>query len=458
MRDENRRSDMGEALSGKLLSKLLWLKLFLPGLFLLGVHESVLVKASDKQVTFEKVHEKTYDEFIRDIVFDSVVKDGEEQIYCRVIWLDEKEVQFLNEKGEIVSTKSLAAAGPQEAGRKTKRRATFSRDGNFAAVHEYVIVYGGEIPSIGEEHCTIFDKAGQQKYKIEAILQGSEGEDQFLISDKDGSAVSTRFTYGPLDFYSPEGGVKTVPLFGELGRGRGGPGYAAFSQDGEYLAVLIQYVGKRPTIHSYEADEVWIMLFDRSRNELWRRKVDERQIGNMVISGKGEYVFFKAFTIERTLPKRGEPPPDKGEGGRLTSVTLDLYDKKGNQLSFNDTSLFVFGSFCFSLQAEYVALAGGNRIRLMRTKDGSTVFQKELPGIERIRSMLFSRDGRYLILGRELSRSATRVSVVDMDGEVVWEQEFPRLKGIVCENGFLAFWHLHGYEIYRETVAENTEE
>lgn len=471
MRNErNCRLDMGEALSDKLMFKVAWFIVLLLGLFLLGLLTSAFVKASEKEVTFEKVHEKTYDIFIRDIAFGFTSEDGKDRIYCKMIWLDEKEVQFLDESGEIISTKSLIASEPQEEGKYTYKGADFSCDGNFAAIHEYVIACGDAMNFIVEDHSTIFDEKSQEIYAIEGIVEGRDGEDRFLISDKDGSAVGTRLVYGALDFYSSEGGVKTVPLFDELGWGAGGPGYAAFSRDGECLAVLIQYVGKRPEPHSYDADEVWIMLFDRNGNELWRRRVDERQIGNMVISEKGEYLFFKAFTIKRALPKRGEPPLKKRERGKLTSVTLGLYDKQGNELSFKDTSLFIFGSFCFSPQADYVALAGGNRIRLMRTKDGTTVFEKELLNNVGIRELLFSRDGQYLIVGGNIPIGTeevperggairtvygTRLFVISIECELAWQSDFsPRVRGIFSENGFLALSFPYRYEIFRKIEKE----
>ena len=56
MRNEkNCRLDMGEALSDKPSSKVAWLKVFLLGLLLLGMQGSVFVKASEKEMTFEKV-------------------------------------------------------------------------------------------------------------------------------------------------------------------------------------------------------------------------------------------------------------------------------------------------------------------------------------------------------------------------------------------------------------------
>ncbi len=467
---KNYRSDTGEALSNKLRPMSASLIICLLGLFLMGMYGSSGVKASEKEVTFEKVREKTYDAFIRDIAFGSVVKDDEEQIYCKVIVLENKEVLFFDDSGEIVSRKSLVVTRPEEVGKYSGKTAILSSRGNFAATREYTYKYGDTMNQLVDEEYVVYNEKGEEIYRIKGPQEGTGGEDGVLISDKEGSAVGTRLEYGALDFYSPEGGVKTVPLFGELGWWHGGPGHAAFSRDGEYLAVLIQYVGKRPEPHSYDADEVWIMLFDRSGNELWRRKVDERRLGNMAISEKGEYLFLKAFTIKRALPKRGEPPPKKGERGKLTGVTLSLYDKQGNELSFKDTSLFIFGSFCLSPQADYVALGGRNLIRLMRTEDGSIVFEKELPSDVGIRRLLFSGDGQYLIVGGNVPIGTeevperggairtvygTRVSVISIEGELAWQSDFsPRVRGIFSENGFLAFSFPYRYEIFKKTEKE----
>lgn len=443
------RSDNVEILFRSFLFRGPWLTVPLLVLSLLGMRGSVLVKASEKEVIFEKVEEKAYEEYTRGIAFDLASEDGKDRMYCKMIWLDGKELQFLNETGEIISVESLAVTNePNEVGRFTGREAVFSRDGNFAAIDEYVSVWGDAGPYPVEEHYTIFDEKGHELYTVEGILEGRDSRGRFLISDRDGSAVGTRLTYGALDFYSPEGPVKTVPLFGELGWWRGGEGYAAFSQDGEYLAVLIQYMGKRPHLHSYGADEVWFMLFDRNGNELWRKNVGERKIDmiapeKLAISWHGEYILVKGQTIQR----------GRGKGQReLTSLTFTLYDKTGKELSFTDTSLGVFRYFAFSRQEDCLVLGGDNIVWVLRTGDGSTVFQKELPGDGWIRQVCFSGDGRYVIAHtktRVTTGYTYRVFALDFNGDCVWEHDFPKVKRISTQGGYVGLASTRGYQIYK---------
>lgn len=203
------------------------------------------------------------------------------------------------------------------------------------------------------------------------------------------------------------------------------------------------------------------MLFDKSGNELWRRKVDQDRYGNIAISQKGEYVFFKAYGYTEKSPMELRR---KGEQATLVGVTLGLYDKEGAGLSFEDPEFMSFGSFCFSPQADYVALGGGNLLRLTRTEDGSTVFEKELPKGVGIRMLLFSGDGQYLVVAGNVGIAtekvperggtrtvyATRVFVINMEGELVWQDDFlPRLNGMFSENGFLAFFSPSKYEIFK---------
>lgn len=443
-----------------------WLIMLLAGLFLVGVYEFVFVKASEKEVTFEKVHEESYDALIRDIAFGFVVKDGEEQIYCKAIVLEDKEVQILDENGRVVFRKPLVYREYIESDKFRGSTAILSKRGNFVAIHDYIGKSGDPIDYFVEEEYTICNDKGEEIYRIKGPVEGTGMQDRLLISDKDGSAVGTRIEYGALDFYRPNGEVKTVSLFGELGWGRR-MGYVAFSGDGEYLGVLVREVaepsGGKPSLKA----DISVMLFDNSGNELWRRKVSEYQLDifqleKIAISEHGEFLFFKAFTSE------GETAPMKGEHRDLTSVTLSLYDWEGNDMSFKDTSLFCFESFCFSRQSDFVALGGRNLIRLMRTRDGSIVFEKELPNDVGIRELRFSGDGEYLMVrakapigvekvtkrhsipGREYRTVYTnRVFVFDMRGTQVWQEDFPELKGIFSENGYLAFSSRNKYEIFK---------
>lgn len=439
---------MGEALSDKLGSKGAWLMVCLLGFFLTGTHGSTPVKATENQVTFEKVQEKSYDALIRGIAFGSAVKDGEEHIYCKVIVLEDKEVQFLNESGKIVSRKSLVATEPSEAGKYSGKAAILSGSGDFVAIHDYTAKSADAMNYIVEEEYTICNDRGEEIYRFEGPLEGTASGYRLLISDKEGSAVGARLEYGALDFYSPDGGVNTVHIFGDIGWGKSTGGGVVFSDDGEYLAVLVGGSATRPLGLRPTNTDVWAILFDRRGTELWRRRLGQDRFGDIAISPSGEYIFFKTYSFAGRLPR----PEEKGETPKLLGLTLGLYDKSGTGSTLEDTSLFSFGSFCFSPQADYVALGGRNVVRLIRTDDGSTVFQKELPSDVEVRRLLFSGDGRYLIVG---ANHDARVYVINMDGELVWRKEFlRRVKEVFSENGFLGFSFLHGYEIYREIESD----
>jgi len=415
-------------------------------------------KVLPKQVTFQKVQEKTYDKPIRDIAFDKAIVDGEVQVYPNVIVFGD-EVQFLNEKGGIVTRKSLVVTKTKEVGKYFGKTAMLSSKGNFVVVNEYTGKFADAMDYIVEEEFTICNDRGEEIYRINGPVKGMGEGDQWLISDKDGSVVGTRIAYGAIDFYSPDGSIKTVPLFGELGW-RNAVGNAILSGDGEYLAVLV--MDKPGPIRGarYRKADLWVMLFDITGNEVWRREVDEQQYGNIAISEHGEYLFFKAFTFGEKKERR-----NKGEERPLTSVTLSLYDKEGNEVSFKDTSLFTFGGFCFSPQATYLALAGDNIIRLMSTNDTLIVFEKELPPKNMaIRQLLFSSDGEYLIIkGRvpigtvkvpERGGSMKRIygslmHVLDINGNEIWQKDFPDLTKSSYSSGFLVFSCPEKYEMYK---------
>jgi len=427
--------------------------LCLLSLFLIDVNSSTPGKMLKKEVNFQKVQEKTYDKLIKNIAFDKAIIDGKVQVYPKVMVFGD-EVQFLDENGEIVSQESLLVTKPKEAGKYFGKEVILSPNGDFVAIGNYTGKFGDDMDYIVDEQFTIYNDRREKIYETKGIVGGTDNG--WLISNKDGSLIGTRIAYGAIDFYSPDGSIKTVPLFGELGW-RNAVGKAILSGGGEYLAVLARDVpGPRREVRFHKAD-LWIMLFDIKGNELWRSKVDEQEYGNMAISDHGEYLFFKAFTFGEKKERK-----NKGQERPLVSVTLSLCDKEGNEVSFKDSSLFAFGGFCFAPQANYVALAGGNVISFMKTKDRSTVFETKLSRNHKIRDILFTKDGEYLIVKTEaqiLSNKAgeqynpihTRsVFVFNMKGDQVWRKDFSNLERISTQDGYLLFLFPQRYEIYRK--------
>jgi hypothetical protein len=443
-----------------------WPLVLLIGMLTANLQGPTLAGESSKKVIFKKVQHKEYDAIIRDIAFDFVVKEGQERIYCKAIVLEDSKVQIFDENGREVFQRPLVHREYTEEDRFRGSIALLSKRGNYVAIHDYVGKVGDAMDYFVEEEYTIYNDKGEEIYKIKGPMQGTGALDRLLISDKDGSIIGTRLEYGALDFYDTTGETKTMPILGEVGWGKSTGGKVALSDNGEYLAVLVGGSAKRPQALRPLNTEVWVMLFDKSGNELWRRKVDQDRYGNIAISQKGEYVFFKAYSH---IEKNPMELRRKGEQATLAGVTVGLYDKEGAGLSFEDPEFMSFGSFCFSPQADYVALGGGNLLRLTRTEDGSAVFEKELPKGVGIRRLSFSGDGQYLVVGGNVGIAtekvperggtrtvyATRVFVINMEGELVWQNDFvPRLRGMFSENGFLAFFSPRKYEIFKR-IKEN---
>lgn len=444
---------MGEALSDNPLFKVAWFIVLLLGLLLLGLH--ILVKASEKEVTFEKVQEEKYDKFIVDLAFGTVVKDGEECVYPKVI-VFEDEVEFLDEEGQTISRESLVGERPTEAGRRSDKTAILSLRGNFVAVHHYTREWGDDESYIVEEKYTIYDDRGKEICSIPSSPEGTGDQDELLVSDRDGSLVRARIEFGAIDFYHANGEVRTIPIFDEP-QWRRRMGYLTISRDGEYVALLIREIKSPPgKIEFFDAD-IWAILLDRSGRELWRRKLDQRQLGGIAVSDNGRYVVFKAYSFE------GKRPPLRGEPRVAGDETISLCDKQGDTLNLAGTGLCTYEQFTFSPEATYVAVACDNIVRLVRIIDRNLEFERSLVESGPIRQLLFSNDGEYLIVKTEIRIGSEKIgegyrsiynspiSVFNMKGDLIWRNDFtPRLRGIFSENGFLAFYSLYGYEIYRE--------
>ncbi len=439
---------MGVALSDKVLSMGKWLKFLLLCSFLMNLPFASIAQTTENQVAFKKVQEATFDDTISNIAFGSFLKDGIERIYCKVIVLKDKEVQFLDTSGKIIARESLIANNPGEYGKYSGREAILSNKGNFVAIHDY-IKQKSNIDYIVEDEYNIFDDKGKEIYKIKGPMYGTKPLDRMLISDIGGSVVGTRYEYGGIDFYSPSGAVKTVPLFGDLDWGSR-MGWAILSGNNEYLAVVTLETPWADDALPHNKKGLWTILYDCKGKELWRTKMDRIvSLGSITFSEKGEYLVLRASVLE----------PGSDVAGKLTI----LYDKEGRTLTNIDTCYTSSGSICFSPHEDYVVLGKHNFITLMKTINDSIIFQKEwrLGNAE-----LFSDDGKYLIArgkakigtepvlhrGVEVMRPVyvDRVYILDMTGEQVWQNDFPELQRIFSEKGYLAFIMPHKYEIYKE--------
>jgi len=436
------------------MAKRVFTVLCLASLYFIDANGTTPAKVLKNEVKFQKVQEKTYNKPIRDIAFDKAIVDGEEQVYPKIVVFDD-EVQFLNGKGEIVARKSLVVTKPKEAGKYFGKRAILSAKGNFVAIYKYTGVWGDPINYKIEEKFTICNNRGDEIYNTNGIVEGKGEKDQWLISDKDGSILGTRIEYAAIDYYSPNGEVKTIRFANEPAWRRRSANIA-LSGDGEYIALLVRETEKpKHRILNIEVN-LNIILFDKTGKELFQRRIYEQLPGNISISDKGEYLIFKAYSYKGRVHQR------KGEVRELGTLTISLFDKKGNELSFTDTSLFTYGGFRFSPNADYVALAGDNLIWLMRTKDGSTIFKTEVPKNRRIRDILFTDDGEYLIVKTEtpigveeigsghITIYTKSVFVFNMQGDKVWQNNFSDLENVTYIGESLIFTFPQRYEIYKE--------
>jgi len=98
----------------------------------------------------------------------------------------------------------------------------------------------------------------------------------------------------------------------------------------------------------------------------------------------------------------------------------------------------------------------------MRTKDGSTIFKTELSKNRRIRDILFSEDGQYLIVKTETKIGTEKmggghipvyiypVFVFNIKGDLVWQKDFSDLKNVSYLGEALIFTFPQRCEIYKE--------
>ncbi len=272
------------------------LSLFLFSLFL-SKDNGIRAQNQIYEVKFETKHEDD----ILDAVYSQMVIDEKPQIFTRLKVFKNK-VKFY-EVGKLVNELDYSY-----------RRPVISKSGNYIGI--YSIIERAETYIIKAKF-SVYNQKGELIWENEYNVGIDKSGGNWLISNKDGSAINLLGDDGILEIYDAAGVIKKkIDLFDDdywsYKRSYG----ADYSDNGKYFAIAYE----RECCPSYNSeklyDNLYLIFYNDLGNELWRKALREPNLINLE--------FCKQSDLVKVITKNFE---DK-------IIGYYLYDMSGNLVKY----------------------------------------------------------------------------------------------------------------------------
>lgn len=258
----------------------------------------------------------------------------------------EEKILFCRENGEVISFRS----------HKIPYLLRYSKQGKYIGLAEIL-----QEPEKGINngryifHC--IDNKNQVLWEMTGEVEYGEGAGpkRPFISDKNGTTIMFQ-TPWVFDMYDPSGyRFKTVKVFeGKQSQLLSVGWYCGWSKDGNYFVICIQekaasHGSKKQTrvplkdakkgekieipAYSPESGNPWVILFDNSGDEIWRRSIPEYTATGVNISPDGRYIIAYGMTNTISEYKFGAHIFNR-EGKEIKSF------RKGSKCTFSNNGKF----------------------------------------------------------------------------------------------------------------------
>ena len=343
------------------------------------------------------VAEREFDAIAVNMVFG--VNEAEESIYPKILVTPDK-IRFMDEKGITLSEVVI----PE------KSSAVFSKEGHFVGIVEYPAKAGQKQAfALQEIKFGVFNERGKRLYQLKRAQEYEHPIPGFYISPKDGSVVLSDNPEGLLYFYDNKGELtRELDLF-EADEYNDERNIACcFSSDGNYFVVnaLKNYDTPREEGKSY------VILFDNSGTEIWRKQLEEKISSGVEISISGDYIVACGYKVNDELA--------------IESKSTFLLDKDGEVICRYSR---LFRLVAFSSDGKYLALGERNRVWLVKTQTGEILWEKQFT--RRVRGLDVSQSGLVLIetAGGKYEDGtfvfySPEVTIITLTGHEIYEKEF----------------------------------
>lgn len=356
-----------------------------------------LIQGSEAKLPreIELAIERKFDEKVVDMVFG--VNETKEIIYPKIVVTPDR-VKFMDEEGKILSQ----VAYPENS------KIIFSQKGCFVGIEKFFL-NSTLLKSTLEIKLDIFNDKGERLWELPITWGYDDPLPGFYISDKDGSLVLSDNSEGVLYFYDSKGELrKKADLFvGDKWNNERSVS-CCFSCDSDYFVVN--------ALKNYDTQEgvgkSYIILFDSSGNEIWRRPLKEKISANVEISSSGNYIVASGYKVSKELG--------------IESKSTFLLNKDGETIYRYP---WLFRRAMFSSDDRFIALGEKNRARLIKIQTGEILWETEFT--KRVRALDISRYGLVLV---ETARGKYKegifvyydpeVTVITPGGEKIYEKEF----------------------------------
>ncbi len=330
---------------------------------------------------------------------------------------------FSDGRPTVVATdESIRFLSPTEQVLKTLERTQYTR-----------VFFGGEADYIGIQEIVISSKKPEGPRSITFTLYDVEGQDLWSwkqsleyddplpgvhISAK-GQVVMVESLEGRLIFFEKTGTIiREVQLFGDVSPETERSVICAFSANGQYLAVnaIRQYARAGSELSPREKGHSFLILFQATGEEIWRRELPQEISNGVGISPDGEIIVAGAHSVV---------------GMDALVMASYLYNRQGELLATLDIP---FRHARFSWDGQFLLLGQKNNLELVETITGRVLWEKNMPAdAGQVRDMDLDPEGNLALVmlaqgsyqGSRFVYHHPQVFLFDHQGRQVWQQDFP---------------------------------
>jgi hypothetical protein len=254
---------------------------------------------------------------------------------------------------------------------------------------EYVGFFTREDDNLGK--WTIFDRFGQGSAALQIPVRPDDLVDQMVVSDA-GNFVLVEESSRSVSFYSKQGEfIKRVSFRDRYPEDI----HAVLSDNGRYCLIQLSNFQDESSVEArlYTSDGTDVSRFVHGEYH--------RLGGPLALSPDGSY----AVTSSVDWPSGTTPCGTTYLLNRMGSVIRRLDDHYVSKVTFDS-------------QGAYVGLQNPNHVMIIRTQDGSTVFERKTQSLSK--GFDFAEDGKVVAI-----LEGTWLIILDFGGRELWRRKFP---------------------------------
>lgn len=266
---------------------------------------------------------------------------------------------------------------------------------------------------------TVLNSKQQMLYTLQRNQYFDRTLPVVAVSDRDGALVLGESDSGILWFYDSRGTLRNqVSLFPDADYDLERILDIQMAEEETSLAVLasIQGPGQVGSDAKNSDSEPYLMLFDVSGREIWRRGLPAKSVSALYFSPDGQNILINSFAVDIS--------------GHVSKNAL-IFDETGQKI-LETEMLYKYASF--SSDAGYLIMADNQQIRVFNLDQRKLIWQKNLErGKDMITAVKISDGGKTSVIltgsntwdGSRFIFRGAKITIFDMLGKLSQELYFP---------------------------------